>query len=301
MFRYPGGKVRMTKNILYKYINYINAKGFMDETELKQDIKYKVVEIKNNLFVEPFTGGGATAEYMIRRYGDGGLNLHLNDLDRNMYAFWRIVTGDNEKELEEFQKLVNRPFTMDLYWENKRGLEGNPDISYPTLAYHAIFFNRVNFNGVLRDAGLKIGINPSKERMAMMTKMYNPVFIMNEVINLRRLMHGHTKVTNLSAMELINQYDEDVAMYLDPPYYVVGDALYKTHMSHEEHVNLANILEKRKNWLLSYNDCEFVKSTYSKFAKIDEELWTYSSTNAPGKEPKKKIELIIFKNKTNGE
>jgi DNA adenine methylase len=299
MFRYPGGKVRMTKKVLHFYISRIGADKFLDENELRQDKRYGVVDVKKkNIFVEPFTGGGATAEYMAKNFG--GLQLHLNDLDRNMYAFWRIASGVDEKEINEFQKLVNRPFTMDLYWENKKNLEGNPDISYPMLAYHAIFFNRVNFNGVLRDAGLKIGINPSKERMAMMTRMYNPSFIMNEFIKLRNNLHGRTKVTNLSAMDLINQYDEDVAMYLDPPYYVVGDALYKTHMSHEEHVNLANILEKRKNWLLSYNDCEFIKTTYNKFAKIDEELWVYSSTNAPGQEPKKKIELIIYKD-INGE
>jgi site-specific DNA-adenine methylase len=53
-------------------------------------------------------------------------------------------------------------------------------------------------------------------------------------------------------------------VYLDPPYFEAGPALYRHSFRREDHVQLATTLEKcSAQWLLSYDDHEEVKELYS--------------------------------------
>ena len=65
-------------------------------------------------------------------------------------------------------------------------------------------------------------------------------------------------------------------LYLDPPY-ANGERLYgdKGDM-HEsfDHVGLAEILTGRSNWILSYNDCDYIRELYANFERKSLN-WTY--------------------------
>jgi DNA adenine methylase len=66
-------------------------------------------------------------------------------------------------------------------------------------------------------------------------------------------------------------------IYLDPPYYSVGDKLYQYSLSHSDHVRLSECLRQSDhNWLLSYNDCPEVRVLYN-FAHIERISTTYST------------------------
>ncbi|MBK7030885.1 MAG: DNA adenine methylase [Bacteroidales bacterium] len=65
-------------------------------------------------------------------------------------------------------------------------------------------------------------------------------------------------VSNLDALVFLKQIrDENAFVYIDPPYYSQGKALYFNYYNHEEHVLLANLLRNSTNfhWVLSY-DCK---------------------------------------------
>tara|TARA_Y100000310_G_scaffold290099_1_gene317006 strand:- start:729 stop:1577 length:849 start_codon:yes stop_codon:yes gene_type:complete len=90
----------------------------------------------------------------------------------------------------------------------------------------------------------------------------------------------------------------DCFFYLDPPYFLEGDRskLYGDHGDMHEcfpHLALFSTLRKRDNWILSYNDCEEIRSLYRDY-KIHEAEWTY------GMNKSKKSSEIIITNLTNG-
>jgi len=97
----------------------------------------------------------------------------------------------------------------------------------------------------------------------------------------------------------------DAALYLDPPYCLnkeVGneganrETLYGTEGDHHEgfdHVALANILQQRSGWVLSYNNCDYIKNLYSGYKTIETE-WAYGMKNVGSQTMGKSSELLII-------
>ena len=76
-------------------------------------------------------------------------------------------------------------------------------------------------------------------------------------------------VENKNYVALIKQYDStDTLFYCDPPYYQ-AESLYDTGsfiFDEEQHIELENVLSGLKGkFILSYNDCDFIKDLYKGF------------------------------------
>ena len=67
-------------------------------------------------------------------------------------------------------------------------------------------------------------------------------------------------------------------MFLDPPYYLENNSkLYGNNGDmHEDfnHEKLFNILKSKKNWLLTYNNCEYIRNLYKDYLILDVN-WSY--------------------------
>ena len=65
---------------------------------------------------------------------------------------------------------------------------------------------------------------------------------------------------------IIRQYDRPGAFfYLDPPYYLAEDC-YAVSFPTEDHQRLFALLDSiQGKWLLSYNDCDFIRSLYKDY------------------------------------
>ena len=76
------------------------------------------------------------------------------------------------------------------------------------------------------------------------------------------------KVTigNMSFEEIIERYDKkDTLFYLDPPYYG-AEKYYQERFLEENHIKLAEMLKGIEGkFILSYNDCEYIRELYSQF------------------------------------
>ena len=57
-----------------------------------------------------------------------------------------------------------------------------------------------------------------------------------------------------------------------------------------DHQTLYNLIGNKNNWLLTYNNCDYIKNLYKDF-KIIETNWSYSMNSS-----KKSSEIIIIKN-----
>ena len=78
----------------------------------------------------------------------------------------------------------------------------------------------------------------------------------------RRL--SDTVIENKDFEALIRQYDPDSAFfYCDPPYYET-EGHYAVVFRKEDHSRLRDTLaESRGKWMVSYNDCEFIRKLYA--------------------------------------
>ena len=77
-------------------------------------------------------------------------------------------------------------------------------------------------------------------------------------------------VENLDFERLIKTYDRPTALfYLDPTYYK-AESYYEASFSEEDHLRLANVLNKIKGkFVLSYNDEPFIRSLYRDYSIYD--------------------------------
>ena len=84
----------------------------------------------------------------------------------------------------------------------------------------------------------------------------------------------------------------DFPAYIDPPYKVKASMLYHEYMNDSEHVKLAEILRKRNNWVLSYDDEPGIRELYKNNKIID--LAARYSINGKKTKWESKNELIIL-------
>lgn len=77
-------------------------------------------------------------------------------------------------------------------------------------------------------------------------------------------------IENKDFESLIKQYDRTESFfYLDPPY-VETEGHYLVEFPKEDHIRLYNTLKEIKGkFLLSYNDCEFVKELYKDYTIVE--------------------------------
>ena len=100
-------------------------------------------------------------------------------------------------------------------------------------------------------------------------------------------------IENMSFEKIIERYDKkDTLFYLDPPYYG-AEKYYQKEFSGENHIKLAEMLKSIKGkFILSYNDCEYIRELYSGFkAEAVERLSNLTARYE--KDDRKYRELII--------
>ncbi len=100
----------------------------------------------------------------------------------------------------------------------------------------------------------------------------------------------------MSFDELISKYDTPSTLfYLDPPYVGTEDYYSNTGgFGKNEHIKLLNILKSiQGKFILSYNDCEFVRDLYKDFSF--KELQTTYALNGKSRKDAKEVLIYNFK------
>jgi DNA adenine methylase len=257
--RYPGGKTRACK-ILDKIINeYFDIKSF-------------------DIIISPFFGGGSFEFYMQNKYG---LKLLVNDKFTPLYNFWNQIKIDKNKLCEELRKIttiskeefmIYRSSIMDL----------NDNILEQSKQYFII--NRCSFNGSTLSGGFSQ--EASKKR-------YTP----SSINKIELLDFTNIDIYNKDFYDFINENDNDNdnnkrIIFLDPPYYLEKKSkLYGNNGDMHEDFNhqlLFELITKKRNWILTYNNCDYIKDLYKDYIIIDVN-WTYSMNKT-----KQSSEIIII-------
>lgn len=256
--RYPGGKGKFSSFV----------KHIMEANNLTGD------------YLEPYAGGAGVALDLL--FSGYCKNIHINDFDIAVYNFWKSVTENTEL----FLKLVNDTDVTIEEWHRQKYILSTPEQHNQLEHGFATFFlNRTNRSGILK--GGVIG-GKNQDGNYKLDARFHKLNLSKRIEKIGQ-NSSFIKVYNLDALELLNTVDsflpQDSLIYLDPPYYVKGQGLYRNFYKHEDHVNIRQALDKVKTkWIVSYDNCDPIKEIYDGYDK-DEYLLNYSAYNtSKGKE-----------------
>ena len=256
--RYPGGKSRACK-ILDEILN----KNFQLE--------------EFTTIISPFFGGGSFEFYLQNKYD---YNLIVNDKFKPLYNFWNQCKTNKNKLYEEVNK--NKNITKEKFKEYRENImDLDSDLNQ---ASYFFIINRCSFSGATLSGGFSQ--EASQKR-----------FTQSSIDKIKDLDLSKLEISNLDFEEFIkNSYkNKDTSkclMFLDPPYYLEkGSKLYGENGDmHEsfDHKKLYKTIKNKKNWIMTYNDCEYIRDLYKDF-KVIETSWSYGMNKT-----KESSELIII-------
>lgn len=151
----------------------------------------------------------------------------------------------------------------------------NAETAVKVAAYYFVI-NRCSFSGATLSGGFS---------QQASTNRFNVNSINNlEKINLRKLViHNKDFADFISDIFAKLKNKKRVLMFLDPPYYLgSGSKLYgKNGDMHEsfDHEALAELLGQHISWIMTYNDCEYIRDLYVDYEIVDA-TWSYGMNNS---------------------
>lgn len=235
--RYPGGKSLMTT-------------FFVDLFEANN--------MENVVYVEPYAGGAGAAINLL--LSDKVDSIWINDANIGIYSFWNALTNAPQRFI---QTVCDTPVTLDEWILQKDIVDTALEPSFE-LGFATFFLSRTNRSGVI-SAG-PIGGNSAEKQQNASYKIdcrFNKAELVERLSAIAELA-DRIQVTNLDALDLLRTLDDDVFVYLDPPYYLKGKCLYMNHYTHDEHQVLADFLQNEAEfrWVLSYDDVTAIRTMY---------------------------------------
>jgi len=253
--RYPGGKTRACKII--------------------EDIILKHFDIKCfDTLVSPFFGGGSFEFYFQNKYN---LKLIVNDKFIPLYNFWKQVKINKNILCDELKKISTISKEQFKSYRNTI-IELNNNILQQAIQYFII--NRCSFSGSTLSGGFSN--EASKKR-------YTP----SSINKIELLDFTNIEIYNYDFKDFINNFINDKSLiFLDPPYYLEKKSkLYGNNGDMHESFNhqlLFDLLNIKKKWIITYNDCNYIRNMYKDYIIIDVN-WSYGMNKS-----KTSSEIIII-------
>lgn len=255
--RYPGGK-----SCIHPFIS-----SLINENSL-QHFSY----------AEPYAGGGGLALRLLLENAVD--SIHLNDLDRSIYAFWHSILH----EPDAFCDWLSHVGIDMAQWKYFHEVQEHKDtVDLLELGKSTFFLNRTNVSGIIK--GGPIGGHAQVGKYKLDVRFNREALIDRIECIARRSDDIH--ISNLDGVEFIkrlNEEAEDIFIYLDPPYYKKGSSLYMNYFQERDHVELRDALRTiNKPWIVSYDNNEFILNLYENYARISYQL-SQCTSNRVGEE-----------------
>lgn len=238
--RYPGGKT-----CLAEMVSYI----------------LKLNKLERGHYVEPFAGGAGLALTLL--YGGEVSDIHINDIDPAIYAFWFSVLNHNRDFLD---MITYTPVNMHE-WHRQREIFLQQDIGDPlSLGFSAFFLNRTNRSGIIKGAGVIGGL--SQEGNYKIDCRFNKEDLISRIERVFKYK-DRINLTNEDASSYIKNksllFDEKVLFCIDPPYYNKGSSLYTSFYDAEDHQKLSEaVMGIKCPWIVTYDFVPEIQNLYKK-------------------------------------
>lgn len=269
MFRYPGGKSKLKKEILH----------YIQSGMTKRDItEYR----------EPFFGGGSIGIEVLK------LNIAkkfwINDFDKGISDIWSSVISEPDRLCGLISEYV--PKVDDFFTFKDKLLKAQDDRDRVLNGFMKLAIHQISYSGLGVKSGGPLG-GLKQESQYNINCRWSPKKLVKDIREVNRLFSNvevHDNQCDNSDFEA-SFSGENSMIYLDPPYYVKGGELYQHSFSIVDHIRLMNSLQKMGNrhaWVLSYDDCDEIIDMYS-WAEIVRVNCNYTINTSRNKD-----ELIIL-------
>lgn len=259
--RYPGGKSALHN--LVSEILYANR-------------------LEGGHYAEPFAGGSGLALSLLF---DGVVReVHLNDVDPAIAAFWR-TTLDQTTELCEL--IDATPVTIEEWHLQKRAYknlhDSNDDLR---LAFATLFLNRTNRSGIIKGAGVIGGL--SQNGNYLLDCRFNKPDLIKRIKRISKYRH-RIHFTQLDALDFLPQVEKNLPqrslIFADPPYYGKGANLYTSYYKPEDHSILAESMMKVASpWIATYDNCPEIAEIYQRRRQYEFSVQYSAQTKRLGSE-----------------
>ena len=252
--RYPGGKTRARK---------VLAQIVCDH--------FDMVQVED--IVSPFFGGGSFEFYLQNIYH---LPVRANDKFTPLFSFWNMCKNNQTALCIALR--AEGDVSKEQFAQYRDTIMQDEDTLQQAVKYFVI--NRCSFSGATLSGGFSG--EAAKKR-----------FTPSSVDRVQQLDLTHFTMDNMDFEEFIaGAVHEKSLMFLDPPYYLGEKShLYgKNGDMHDDfdHDRLFNVVSTKPLWLMTYNNCEYIRHLYKDFT-ILEVNWAYGMNAS-----KKSSEIVIL-------
>lgn len=259
--RYPGGKAKLS--------------GFVKALIAENDLL-------DGVYFEPYAGGASIGlELVFEEYVSCA---HINDKNFAVYCLWREVLDDSAGLCSWIRQV---PLTVDE-WRRQRHILVNSRNYLPSEVGKAAFYlNRTNRSGIIRGGGIIGGVR--QEGDWKMDARFHRERLCARIEKVARY-RSRISVTNLDALDFLKLARErrhaKSFIYLDPPYYHKASRLYENFYVDKDHESVAAAVGEMcdKNWLISYDNAQFIRDLYKGFRQYFINLRYSASSSGWGSE-----------------
>lgn len=236
--RYPGGKGRLTQYVA----QLMELNG-----------------LQGGAYVEAYAGGAGVAISLLLSGRVG--TIYLNDVSPPIYAFWRSTLDHTE----DFCRLIaDTPVSLEEWHRQRQILDHAREVTLLELGFATFFLNRTNRSGIIRG-----GIIGGKDQAGdwKLDARFNKPDLIGRIESIARHRH-RIRLYSMDAAQFIQETLPGIPgrslVYLDPPYYVKGGGLYEHHYKHDDHQEIAQLVQTVINqpWIVSYDSHPEIRGLY---------------------------------------
>ncbi|SRR5258708_10525451 len=219
----------------------------------------------NNLnrghYVEPYAGGAGLALSLL--YGGHVSDIHINDVDTSIFAFWECVLTRTQELVELIQVT---PVTVKEWHRQKAIHRATDKNDVLALGFATFFLNRTNRSGIIKGAGIIGGLSQTGNyKLDCRFNRQDLVRRIKRIGKYRSRIH----LSNLDAIQFMRQIKkelpENTFFCIDPPYFSKGSSLYTNYYSSGEHAEVSKaVLALKHPWIVTYDYTPEIKALYSK-------------------------------------
>lgn len=246
--RYPGGKSKLAPFIA---------------------LLFESNQLCDGHYAEAYAGGAGVALALL--YGDYASRIHINDLDRSIFAFWHSVLNDTENLC---RCIKNARLSIAEWRRQRRVQDDKATAPLLELGFSTFFLNRTNRSGIIASGGVIGGLKQEGEWG--IDARYNAADLVRRIERIAAL-RSRISLTNNDALDFIRNAKASLParslVYLDPPYFVKGQKLYANYYGPDDHAAVATSLDgARWPWVVSYDAAPEIRRLYREYRNREYDL-----------------------------
>lgn len=210
-------------------------------------------------YAEPYAGGGSLALALLFK----GMvsDIHLNDLDPGIAAFWWAILNEPGAFIE---KVETCEITVPE-WRKQRAIYQGADLENRLdLGFAAFFLNRTNRSGIIGTGGVIGGLNQTGNyKIDCRFNRADLVERIKRINKYRARIHLYAQDAVAFLSSIPDLCPKQTFVAIDPPYFVKGSSLYTSFYNADDHAVVAGAIKQlERPWILTYDAVEPIRKLY---------------------------------------